>query len=224
VKTVESEALPQSKDWDHYWSLDKTKRFTQVSWSKKRIMRILERYVLRGGRALDAGCGSGFFSEYFIRQGMHTHSLDYSQEALKVAEAMTGGRAHLVKGDLLDAQLLKEMSGQFDLIFSDGLLEHFSFADQNKIITHLKNLLSAQGVLVTFVPNRWSPWELIRPLYMPGIEETPFILKDLLHLQDINGLRVVEKGGINTFPWAFSPDKTLGPLFGMLLYTITSKK
>jgi SAM-dependent methyltransferase len=124
----------------------------------------------------------------------------------------------------LDAHLLKEMSGQFDLIFSDGLLEHFSFFDQNKIITHLKNLLSAKGALVTFVPNRWSPWELIRPLYMPGIEEKPFVLKNLIALQEINGLRVIQKGGVNTIPLALSPDKIFGSFFGMLLYTVSCKK
>ena len=214
---------PEDSDWNQFWAEEKTKKFTQISWSKKRIQQVLSPYVGPGKKALDAGCGSGFFSRYFCDQGMKTVALDYSESALKIASRLTGGLATIVKKDLLREHLAKDMEGGFDLIFSDGLLEHFSSADQDKILKNLLSLLSDQGVLVTFVPNRWSPWELIRPLYMPGIEETPFVLKELLVLNQRNGLQVVDKGGVNTWPFAFSPDCILGAFWGMLLYTIARK-
>ena len=45
----------------------------------------------------------------------------------------------------------------------------------------------------------------------------------LVDLNERNGLKVIEKGGVNTFPFAFSPDKMIGSVFGMLLYTISEK-
>jgi len=213
-------STPQSSDWNHFWKLDNTEQFTQISWSKRRIITILEPFVKEGNKSLDAGCGSGFFSKYFCDQGMETVSLDYSDKALEIARTMTEGRAKIVKQDLLLPNVSEKIEERFDLIFSDGLLEHFPQEHQDVILKNFRSLLSKEGVIITFVPNRWSPWQLIRPFFMPGIEETPFVLNKLIDLHQCNGLRVMDKGGLNTLPFAFSPDTFLGKAFGMLLFTI----
>lgn len=216
-------ANPNHQDWDRFWDHAKTKRSAKISWSKKRILKTIIPFLKHGRKALDAGCGSGFFSNYFCERGMTTVSLDYSDEALAMTRQITGGRSRIIREDLLFDNLAGELGETFDLIFSDGLLEHFSSEKQDKIMQNFKKLLSADGVLVTFVPNRWSPWELIRPLFMPGIEEKPFVLKELVRLNQRNGLHVFGQGGINTFPFAASPDNSVGRWFGMLLYTLAKK-
>ena len=216
--------LPEAKDWNNYWSLEQTKKFTKVSWSKKRVSRILQPYVSVGKRALDAGCGSGFFSQYFCNNGMQTTALDYSQSALDIAKEKTNGRAQIIKADLVKENLEKIVSSKYEIIFSDGLLEHFSSDDQDKIVNNWFKVLADDGVLVTFVPNRWSPWELIRPFFMPGIEEDPFVLSQLIELNERNGLKVIASGGVNTVPFPFSPDAMFGSMWGMLLYTIAKKR
>jgi SAM-dependent methyltransferase len=215
---------PQAKDWNNYWSLDQTKKFTKTSWSKKRIINVLLKYLKQDGYALDAGCGSGFFSKFFCDQGLNATALDYSEGALTIAKEMTEGKVKTLCCDLLQPGLENKIEERFDLIFTDGLFEHFPKDHQDIIYQNFFNVLKPDGVIVTFVPNRWSPWELIRPFYMPGIEEDPFVLKELIHLNERNKMSVIDRGGLNTFPFAFSPDKLLGSLFGMLLYTIAKKK
>jgi len=215
---------PKSEDWNQYWALDQTKRFTQVSWSKRRILHVLRKYVKKDGKALDAGCGSGFFSKFFCDEGMQTWALDFSEKALNMAQSITDGRCQLVQANLVDGTLSEKRHERFDVIFSDGLFEHFYQSDQDKIVLNLLSVLSETGALITFVPNRWSPWELIRPFYMPGIEEKPFILQELLNLNERNGMKVIERGGINTFPFPFSPDHLVGQFWGMLLFTVARKR
>ncbi|OGW95773.1 MAG: hypothetical protein A2Z81_09055 [Omnitrophica WOR_2 bacterium GWA2_45_18] len=215
--------LPHVNHWNRFWKADATERFTKVSWSKRRILQTIQPFVHQGKRALDAGCGSGFFSRYFCDAGMKTVSLDYSDQALQIAEKATSGQSKLLKKNLLSSDLSKEIEERFDLIFSDGLLEHFSREDQDRIYANFINLLSPGGVIATFVPNRWSPWELIRPFYMPGIEETPFVLSGLIDLHRRHHLSILAQGGLNTFPFAFSPDKLMGSWWGMLLYAIGKK-
>jgi SAM-dependent methyltransferase len=217
-------ANPRATDWDHFWDRDQSERFRRISWSKKRIIQILSPYVVKGRRALDAGCGSGFFSRYFCDGGMQTISLDYSEKALTVAAQMTAGRARLLKADMLNDRLRASITQGVDLIFSDGLFEHFSKADQDQILANLIAVLNPGGVMATFVPNRWSPWELIRPIFMPGISESPFVLDELVDLNQRHDLNVVDQGGINVLPFRISPDRLLGRRFGMLLYTIARKK
>ena len=150
-------------------------------------------------------------------------ALDFSEQALEIAQRLTQGRATLLKADLVHDNLKEKISKPFDIIFSDGLLEHFSRTAQKQILSNLVSCLSDHGVLITFVPNKFSPWELIRPFYMPGIEEAPFVLSDLIALHEDCRLSVAEKGGVNTFPFALSPDELLGQYVGMLLYVVTKK-
>ena len=140
-----------------------------------------------------------------------------------MAKNVTGGQCRLLKADFLNEPLDAKLKEYYDVIFSDGLLEHFPGQEQDKIITNWASVMSDRGVMITFVPNRFSPWELIRPLYMPGIEETPFVLKELVDVHERNGLTVVEKGGVNTFPFRYSPDQWVGSVFGMLLYVVARK-
>ena len=220
---IDKISLPRVHAWDHFWNTDRSQQFHQLSWSKKRIIQIINAYGKKGNNALDAGCGSGFFSKYFCDQGMRTVSVDYSESALKVTRETTDGRSKIIKEDLRSDNIANMIDAKFDLIFSDGLFEHFSRNDQDKIMDNLLGLLAPTGVVITFVPNRWSPWELIRPFFMPGIEEEPFILSQLFDLNVRNGLRVLKQGGVNTFPFVFSPDKLIGHIFGMLLFTIAEK-
>lgn len=220
---MNSGILPGECDWDNFWKRDQTKKFVKESYSKKRIKNVLSRYLGKGKKVLDAGCGSGFFSNYFCDEGMDASSLDYSDAALDIVREMTGGRSKVIKDDLLCPELPGRINNKFGLIFSDGLFEHFSKECQDKIMGNFISLLEEGGVIITFVPNRWSPWQLVRPFFMPGIKESPFVLGELIDLSLRNGLKIVSDGGINTFPAAFSPDRITGKIFGMLLFTVAKK-
>jgi len=209
---------PQDADWNRFWEKDTSKQFGRISWSKRRILQVLAPYLKDGKAALDAGCGSGFFAGQFVQAGMRTTAVDYSEEALEMARENTQGRAQVLKANLLDEDLRDVLDVRFDLVFTDGLFEHFSPAAQDRILQNLRSIIKEEGVICTFVPNRFSPWEIIRPFYMPGIEEKPFVLKELTRLHTRNGLEVIGKGGVNTLPFRLSPDRLTGSRWGMLLY------
>jgi len=214
---------PQSADWNHFWTIRPQEHLSAISWSKRRIIQVVEPYVRTRKIILDAGCGSGFFSKYFCDSGLTTVSLDYADKALEITRSLTKGRSRVGKIDLLSTPLSQEIMERFDIIFTDGLLEHFTLTEQNKILQNFKSVLLNTGMIITFVPNRWSPWELIRPFFMPGIDEKPFVLTQLLRLNYTNDLTVIACGGINTVPFRYSPDRFFGKYFGMLLYSISQK-
>jgi SAM-dependent methyltransferase len=208
-------------NWDHFWSIQ-SKKTGSISHSKQRILSILEKHTINCKTALDAGCGSGFFSRFFISRGITTYALDYSAKALEMTLKVTEGKANIVCADLLGDKLIEIIGDvKFDIVFSDGLFEHFNDDQQQVIMNNFKSVLSENGIIITFVPNLWSPWQIIRPLLMPGIEEKPFIIKQLRSLNMGCGLNVISDGGINTIPLQWSPDRIVGKSFGMLLYTIS---
>ena len=210
-----------SKNWDNFWSRSAAGK--GPSWSKKRMVAVLEKYVRSGMNVLDAGCGSGFFSAWFVGRGCRTYSLDYSKEALEMARAATGGKAEgYILADLLDETFGKEYAGRFDAVFTDGLFEHFSEPDQERIMANFMAALKPGGLVVTFCPNRFSPWQIIRPLYMPGIKEISFTRAGMLRLH--RRLDVIESGGENVLPVRFSPERLMRGVFGMLLFSIAKKR
>jgi SAM-dependent methyltransferase len=184
-------------------------------------MKTLHPYLINELVVLDAGSGSGFFSKFFIAQGCETYSLDYSKVALVLTRKQTSAQsaAYLCR-NLLDRTFADEYAGKFDLVFSDGLFEHFSSTDQNRIFEHLKIVKKPDGIIVTFVPNRYSFWTLIRPLFMPGITEKPFTLREVEMLYARNECSIIETGGINVLPLRYSPDTLVGGRFGMLVYAV----
>jgi 2-polyprenyl-3-methyl-5-hydroxy-6-metoxy-1,4-benzoquinol methylase len=225
------------KNWDYFW--DKKPQFSQnkLSFSKKRMLKLLNQIIktqkLKNKKLhlnqnsdqppklkiLDAGSGSGFFSNYFIQKKAETYALDYSKQALDLTIINTDNQAkEYLKEDLLDKNFAKKYKNRFDLIFSDGLFEHFSPKKQNQILQNFITMKKETGLILTFVPNKYSFWQIIRPLFMPGIKENPFTLKRLKKLHQKNGLKIIKKGGLNVLPVGFSPERSLGGKMGMILY------
>lgn len=217
-------SMPESQDWDNFWNREASQKFQNISWSKRRILKVLAPYLQPGKCALDAGCGSGFFANHFAQQGMATTAVDYAVSALAMTRKLTQGKVTTAQVDFLKDDLAQKLSAKFDLIFTDGLFEHFSTEEQDRIMRNFIAVLTDDGVIVTFVPNRFSPWEIIRPLFMPGIDEKPFILPQLVRLQERNGLKIIQKGGVNTLPFVLSVEGKVAEYFGMLLYTVARKK
>jgi len=204
--------------WNNFWKGFDAAALARASHSKKRIIKVLQRHLRPGMKVLDAGCGSGFFTNFFACAEADATAVDYSEEALRLAEKLVGNKAAYQVADLLSDTLPDTLGTRFDLIFSDGLFEHFTDAEQQRLMGNLRRVKSDDGLIATFVPNRFSPWQLIRPFMMPGIKEKPFSLERLVRLSE--GMSIIEQGGLNVIPCALSPEKWLGSIFGMLLYTI----
>jgi len=209
--------LPTEKNWNNFWKKNYVSRFTKESWSKKRMMKLLDDIVRENINILDAGSGSGFFSNYFISKGCNVYSLDYSEDALNITRRLTDNKsAAYLKEDLLDPSFGDKYTKKFDIIFSDGLFEHFESEDQYKIMDNFKKVKKDEGIIATFVPNKYSWWQIIKPFFMPGIKEKAFNLKKLKSLH--KNLNIIRSGGLNVLPTRFSPEKRLAYKFGMIIY------
>lgn len=215
--------LPDERAWDRFWARATPRADRGPSWAKTRIRQMVLSQVSTPGHVLDAGCGSGYFSKMFFDLGWTVTALDYAPEALEATRGLTQGQVELLQADLLRDSLQDQLNGRkVSLIFSDGLLEHFTLDDQQTILQNFASVLGDDGLVVSVVPNRYSPWQWIRPWMMPGIEEQPFVLRDLKQCHVRSGFEIVRFGGMNVLPIRFSPE-FLGPRFGMLLYVVARK-
>lgn len=203
--------LTMKKDWEKYWKHKEVK----ITINKKRMMKILNKHAYKN-KVLDAGCGSGFFSKYFAGRDCEIISLDYSKEALKLTQELNP-KIMPIRGNLLCTPF---ENGSFDLIFSDGLLEHYK--NPTDILLEFKRILKKNGIITTFAPNKYSYWLFVKPFILKGIKEYRFTLRELIKLHEKIGFKILEFGGFSVFPLEISPD-FLGKYLGRLIYVIARK-
>jgi SAM-dependent methyltransferase len=206
-----------TRAWDDFWRRQQP-GLPRPSWSKRRIIQVLQPYLRPGALVLEAGCGSGFFSAFFLGQGCRVDALDNSTEALdRVRQNTNQACRRYWQEDLLhpDPELFAQA---YDIVFTDGLLEHFTEEEQAAIVTNLRRAKKKQGKLITVVPNRFSPWQLLRPWFLPGVPERPFTLPRLHRVH--RGMNILKSGGLNVLPLPNPWDGTWGKYAGMLLFVV----
>ena len=105
-------------------------------------------------KVLEVGTGTGSMPIFLSYLGFSVTSLDKSNEVLKKAEELAGKLNGKVKFVLGDAFKLPFPDDSFDLIFHQGLLEHFNDED---ILKLLAEQLRVGKKVVLSVPNNFYP-------------------------------------------------------------------
>ena len=150
--------LPHKQDVDaesHYFDDVAAHRifdeFTEAQYSL--VLEMMLNGVSRGGRVLDAGCGSGAWLAALGRNGWDAFGVELSPA--QVAQAQSLGLSAVV-GDLL---ALPADIGQFDAAILCGVLHHFpSHAERVKVIKSVAGVLKPGGVLASIDPNGSNPF------------------------------------------------------------------
>ncbi|MDD5129523.1 MAG: class I SAM-dependent methyltransferase [Candidatus Omnitrophica bacterium] len=108
-----------------------------------------------GKRMLECGCGSARVSAYMAQHGYQCTLLDYSGAALAQAKA-NFTRMSLDAGFIIgNLNQLCFKNGQFDIVFSGGVLEFFENAQQP--INEMVSVLKPGGIFAAhLVPRKFS--------------------------------------------------------------------
>ncbi len=106
--------------WDHRWESSLIGRHStflsrRMMKAKKKILRkILENIDVK--TVIDVGCGIGRTLEVFRDAGLNNLGIDASTEAISICRKKKLSVLHIN---------LDEVDETYDLVFSDGMLEHF---------------------------------------------------------------------------------------------------
>lgn len=114
-----------------------------------------------GLKALEIGCGTGLFTEYFARSGARFIALDVSPELLAKAQGrrLPEDRVHFLLGRFEDCRLDNPafppwMDGPFDAVIGSSVLHHL---DLEAALERIHQLLKRGGRLSFAEPNMLNP-------------------------------------------------------------------
>jgi len=113
-----------------------------------------EIYSSGSRKILEVGTGSGAMGIFFSWLGLEVTSIDIDPEVINRARRESDRFNGHAKFEVADALHLPYPNDSFDLVFHQGLLEHFSDEDIHKILG--EQLRVARRVILS-VPNQWYP-------------------------------------------------------------------
>lgn len=123
---------------------EKTKRNRQEIFLN--FLKNARRYLGRGGRLLDVGCGYGFFLNLAKDQGWEVYGAEMSEDACQFAQEKFG--LNMFCGGLKEASF---PSDYFDVVTLWNVLDHMTYPQQQ--LPEIKRILKNDGLLFLRLPN-----------------------------------------------------------------------
>ncbi|MCK4303911.1 MAG: methyltransferase domain-containing protein, partial [Candidatus Eisenbacteria sp.] len=183
--------------WDRFWT-DDQRGIEEVYSNEERILEQLEDVPLDGGKVLEVGAGSGRDSIEIARRGAEVFLVDYVMSAFGVIRAQAESAGVGVHCVCADARALPFREGAFDLVFHQGLLEHFR--DPTALLRENHRVTCRGGYCLIDVPQRFHPYTIAKHLMIAlgrwfAGWETEFSPSDLRRLVSSVGFEVCRIGG-----------------------------
>ncbi|MDP4117403.1 MAG: class I SAM-dependent methyltransferase [Bacteroidota bacterium] len=97
--------------------------------------------VKPGGHILDAGCGSGRDSLYFIRNGYKVTAMDASEAMVELASELTGQKVLMLRFQDIS------FKDEFDGIWARASLLHVNRIEINDVLSKLSQALRKDGII-----------------------------------------------------------------------------
>lgn len=110
---------------------------TDMSFCQEKFLRLLP----SGGMILDAGCGSGRDSKFFLQKGMQVQAMDASEKMCQMAARYIGQRVECLRFDEIDYE------ERFDGIWACASLLHVEKRELPDILRKFHRALKLQGIL-----------------------------------------------------------------------------
>lgn len=122
--------------------------------NKKKLIKIIIKQLPENGTVLEAGCGTGVLTTYLATQGFRSYGIDNEFQMINLARIIAKEISSTMKPTFEVKSIfdLAYSEKYFDLIFSSGVLEHFS---DTKIVETLSKQLYCARHVVVLIPTQY---------------------------------------------------------------------
>jgi ubiquinone/menaquinone biosynthesis C-methylase UbiE len=193
------------RHWDDYWK--KQDDLDDAYSNEDRLIDgLLAIMDPKGRKILEVGGGSGRDSIRLAQMGAEVTVIDYVRSSLNVVER--NARRHntvirLIHGDALNMPFPE---GTFDVVFHQGLMEHFR--DPGQLLRENRRVLKRGGLVLIDVPQRWHAYTAMKHVLIAMNRwfagwETEYSIGQLTRIVQNAGFEVVGRYGDWMVPGLF---------------------
>lgn len=163
LRATEKES--RRENWETFWK--EKEDVEQVYSNADRILRnLLQVGELRGKKILEIGAGTGRDSFPLVEHGARVVQLDYAENSLRILKRLAEDLSlpvTIVGGDTFQLPFPDET---FDIVFHQGLLEHFRRPQAEALLKENIRVLKRGGYLLVDVPQRYHLYTVVKHLLM----------------------------------------------------------
>jgi SAM-dependent methyltransferase len=145
--------------WESYWRGHPDIEDT-YSTGDRLVREVLADGDVRGRRVLEVGAGSGRDTLGLVRAGARGFVLDYSPASLAIVQRLAREQGLPVDLVRADALAMPFRDGAFDVVFHQGLLEHFR--DPMPLLTENARITRPGGRVVVDVPQTFHLYTVMK--------------------------------------------------------------
>jgi len=166
------------------------------------FLNVLRKYVKKGDKVLDVGCGTGKFDVLLTRKGAYTILLDFSLSVLRnTREIFHSYKSKEADFILTDIRHIPLKDNSIDVCYSEGVIEHFKNTEKRNILSEKRRVTRFGGYVITSCPNRLDVLYQIYKFLFNAIGRWKYGFSNLLSMFDLEslmqsaGLEIMERKG-----------------------------
>lgn len=150
----------ERKHWEDFWTRKKDP--SQIYDNSGRITSALFSILpnVHGKKILEVGAGTGRDSFAIAKSGANVFVIDYADAAIEIIKKLNNENEAKVTATQGDAFALPFPENSFDVVFHQGLLEHFR--NPWGIVEENIRILKPGGILIIDVPQRWHIYTIVK--------------------------------------------------------------
>jgi len=185
------------KNWENYW--EQKQEVEDVYSNIDRIVDQISAITdLKSKKVMEIGAGTGRDSFPFLKQGAEVYVLDYSPAAIRIISRLNAENSIKVNAILGDAFSIPVADNSMDIVFHQGLLEHFK--DPLTLLKENVRVLKPGGLLLVDVPQKYHYYTVIKHILIALGKwfagwETQFSINELKKLAEESGVQVISQYG-----------------------------
>ena len=145
--------------------------------SENKAIAIIKKHISNDMKIIDVGCGTGRTLELFRKKGLYNSiGIDSSTNSIKICQS----KGFKINKDVFIIDVLKNdyKNGEFDIVFSEGLLEHFE--DFSYIVKEFCRI--SKKYVIIMQPNHFSYFKWIKKIYYKIFPEN--VVKELTYSKE----------------------------------------
>lgn len=192
--------MSQEVDW-HWDSFNFSNKST--NWFMQRVRETFASHVPEGSKILEIGCGTGHILTYIAKdRKADAYGIDISPNAEKVIHQFEQKNDAHVNFRVGDGFAVPYPENTFDVVYSEGVIEHFTEAQTQKMVEEHVRVCKKDGLVIISVPNEYNVFLTLSKKILgkkyPHYPERSYTIHQLIELVERAGTKVVAVDG---FAW-----------------------
>jgi len=153
------------------------------------LVEVVERGLIKKGKALDICCGAGTNTVYLAEKGFEATGIDISQTAIEIAKKKAEKAKVKIDFRVEDFTKLPFADEEFDFVHDMGCFHHVKVEDRSAFINGVHRVLKKDGMymLTCFSYKNGAAWNHFTKKQLIDLFSDFFEMDELRHYPSVEG-------------------------------------